>query len=112
MLPSYGTREVVTCVNLCTGKARGSRGNHIRTVCLGNNNMDAKRSLVLLLAFYYYFWNKTPCTGPRDKMTKVTIYIKIKNLSTLTGPMLASPCLKTSANTSQLVNLELSDKFD
>ncbi len=47
-------------VNLGTGKAWRSSGNHIRTVLLENGKMDAKRSLVLLLAFYvemlhYYF---------------------------------------------------------
>ncbi len=34
-----------------TGKARHSSGNRIRTVLLGNSNMDAKRLLILLMAF-------------------------------------------------------------
>ncbi len=49
-------------------------------------------------------------------MPKVTIYIQMNNLSTLTfGPVrdkMGFTFLKTSANTSQLVNSELSDKSD
>ncbi len=39
-------------VSSCTGKAQRSSGNHVRAALLGNGNMDTKRSLVLLLAFY------------------------------------------------------------
>ncbi len=45
-------KKLWSCVvNLCTGKAWLFSANRIRTALLGDGKMDAKRSLVLLLAF-------------------------------------------------------------
>ncbi len=57
MLPSNGTRVFE---NLFTVKSWCWSGNHIKAALLGNGHMDAKRPLVLLLAFcvemlHYYF---------------------------------------------------------
>ncbi len=50
-------------MNLCTGKAWHSSGYRIRQALLGNGNMDAQRSHVLLLAFcvemFVYLQKKT-----------------------------------------------------
>ncbi len=49
MLPLNWTHEVVKSY---TGKGCCSSGNRVRTTLLGNSNMDAKISLVLLLVIY------------------------------------------------------------
>ncbi len=84
-----------------TNAALCSSGNRIRTL-LGNCNMDAKRSL-LLLTFYvkmlqYYFVFKQG-----DKITKLTICIKMNFFGSF---------FRTLANTSQIMNSELPDKFN
>ncbi len=107
-------------MNLCTGKAWRSSGNCIRTELLENSDMDKKISCsspgFLWVNGTSLLWIKMPCGGTRDETTKVTIYVFINNLSilllVLQGPIQALPFLKMSENTSQLMNSELSDKFD
>ncbi len=55
------------------------------TALPGNCNKDAKKLLVLLLALYVEMLHYSLVFqhgGARDKTMKVTIYIKINNLST------------------------------
>ncbi len=61
--------ECCGVIGLVCLKAWRSSGNHIRTALLGNGYMDAKRSLVLLLAFcvemLHYYIVLTPHGGTR-----------------------------------------------
>ncbi len=102
-------------VNLCTEKSWRSSGNHIRTALLGHSSIDAKRSLDLLLTFYvevlhYYSVLKhhKEKQGMRRRswwiLSRVTTCLHL--LLVLFGSVRAPQFLKTSANTSQLMNFE------
>ncbi len=73
--------------------------------------MDTKRSLALLLAFYVKMQALLLCVempgrGTRDETTKVTIYVYINNLSSLTfGPVWTDTRSTISENLSKRVTM-------
>ncbi len=101
-------------VKSCIGRAWHSSGNRMRPALLGNSNIDAKRSLFLLLAFYvemFHYYFELKCQAEEQETRQGRWWFILFRLTTclhlllvLYGPIQAPPFPKTSANTTQFVN--------